>query len=58
MNAGIRVKSLCIPPVNTLPHGGQIENLSGKRRGLGLSGGDADVFAGVFPGHEDLCECR
>ena len=24
LNAGIRLKSSCIPPINTVPHGGQV----------------------------------
>ena len=36
-NAGIRLKSSCIPPVCTVPHGGQIESLWGKKRGLEVS---------------------
>ena len=34
--AGIRLRSLCIPPVSTVPHGGLIKNLVGKRWGLDL----------------------
>ena len=37
LKAGTRLKSWCIPPVNTAPHGGQIESWWGGRWGLNLS---------------------
>ena len=37
LNAGLWLKSLCIPPVNTVSNGGQIKNLWKKKRGLELS---------------------
>ena len=36
LNAGIKLNSSCIPPVSTLAHGGQIESLLRKKRGLQL----------------------
>ena len=35
--AGVRLDSSCLPPLSTIPHGGDIERLWGKRRGLKLS---------------------
>ena len=35
-NFGFRLRSLHIPPVSTVPRGGQSEKLERKRQGLGL----------------------
>ena len=37
MNDGIRLKSSCIPPIRTVPSGGQLERFRGKRQGSELS---------------------